>query len=53
MALGFIRYSKCVSPVLVNADRSEWMAVVLPDPVGPSIISPWRTKDVSYTLKTK
>lgn len=40
MAFGFIRYSKCMSPVLVRADSKQWMAAVLPDPVGPNIISP-------------
>lgn len=47
IALGFIRYSKCGSPVAVNDASRQWMAAVLPDPVGPNIMSPCRTNDVS------
>lgn len=47
MAFGFIRYSKCGSPVLVKDDKRQLIAAVLPDPVGPNIINPCRTMDVS------
>lgn len=48
IALGFIRISLCGWPHCVSALISMVMTIVFPDPLGPSVISPWRTRDVSY-----
>mmetsp|Transcript_60189 Transcript_60189/g.148008 ORF Transcript_60189/g.148008 Transcript_60189/m.148008 type:complete len:200 (-) Transcript_60189:261-860(-) len=42
-ALGFILSTVCFSSVTLSAPASTSMAIVLPDPVGPTTPMPWRT----------
>lgn len=49
MALGFIRISLCGAPHSVIAFIKTWIHLVLPAPLGPRVIMPWRTACVSYS----
>ena len=47
MAFGFILISLCGSPHSVIAFIRVWIHLVLPAPLGPRVIMPWRTRWVS------
>ena len=51
MALGFILISLCGVPQSVIAFIKTWIQLVLPAPLGPSTIIPWRTRWVSNNCK--
>ena len=51
MALGFILISLCGVPQSVIAFINRWMQAVLPAPLGPRTIIPWRTRWVSNSCK--
>lgn len=51
MALGFILISLCGVPQSVMAFINTWIHAVLPAPLGPSTIMPWRTLWVSNNCK--
>ena len=53
MALGFILISRCAIPTSVNAFIKIWMQHVLPAPLGPRTIIPWRTRWVSNSWVKK